>query len=70
MLRDEMDKVDPKMAYTFVGAQYPNSSFANPAPLQGRFCSSGGAESFVAGRQSFTSGIGVIQFVMILTRKD
>lgn len=68
MIHEGMDKTDPKIAYTIVGGQYLASSHSNPVPLQGRFCSSGGAESYVGGKISFGSGIGSIQLAIIRTR--
>jgi hypothetical protein len=69
MTHEEMDKVDPNIAYHFVGAIFLDSSYSNPVPLEGRFCSSGGAESYVGGRSSFTeSKGGAHQLILIRTR--
>jgi hypothetical protein len=68
MIHEEMDRADPNIAYTFVGAQSLESGRSNPVPLEGRFCSSGGTESYVGGRIAFETGIGFHQVAMIRTR--
>jgi hypothetical protein len=68
LVLEEMDKADPKIAYTFVGVSFLASSLSNPVPLEGRFCSSGGKESYVGGRSIFGSSIGAHQFAIIRTR--
>lgn len=68
MLREEMDKVDPNIAYTLVGVQSPASRYSDPVPLEGRFCSSGGKESYVGARLTFGTNMGFIQAAAIRTR--